>query len=88
MARLCDKSFYLGTLVGTLASTIADILASTIAGTHHHSGLAGIHAELVPFHRARTVVVRTPELETEVVVHLSLIKVFLCSSLGMNKDKQ
>ena len=80
MARLCDKSFYLGTLVGTLASTIA--------GTHHHSGLAGIHAELVPFHRARTVVVRTPELETKVVVHLSLIKVFLCSSLGINKDKQ
>ena len=44
--------------------------------THHHSGLAGVHAQLVPLHRPRAVIVGTPELETQVVVHLHLEKVF------------
>ena len=50
--------------------------AGTLASTHHHSGLAGVHAQLVSLHRARAVVVRAPELEAQVVVHLHLEKVF------------
>ena len=46
----------------------------TLADTHHHSGLAGVHAQLVPLHGAGAVVVGAAELEAEVVVHLHLRK--------------
>ena len=42
--------------------------------TNHHSGLAGVHAQLVPLHGAGAVVVGAAELEAEVVVHLHLRK--------------
>ena len=53
--------------------------------THHDSGLTGVHAELVPLHRARAVIVGTPELEAQVVMHLLFEKGF---SPPMNKDEE